>query len=94
MPTAATAMPIVLVAHSLRCRLVAARAAHSRPTARVAAALLAAPPDTERDDMPPTLFNLRVPSGQMASDWGSATLVIGARGHVNGESGLGDWPEG
>ena len=44
--------------------------------------------------MPPTLFNWRVPSGQMASDWGSATLVIGARGHVNGESGLGDWPEG
>ena len=114
----ASAVPVVLVAHSLGCQLVAAWAAHSQHTARVAAALLVAPPDTERDDMPPNLFNWRpvvrqwlpfaslvvtssddpycapVRSAQMASDWGSATRAIGARGHINGESGLGDWPEG
>jgi predicted alpha/beta hydrolase family esterase len=30
----------------------------------------------------------------MARDWGCASFDIGPRGHVNGESGLGDWPEG
>jgi uncharacterized protein len=51
--------PAVLVAHSLGCQLVAAWAAHSQHTARVAAAWLVAPPDTERDDTPPNLFNWR-----------------------------------
>ena len=51
--------PAVLVAHSLGCLLVAAWAAHSQHTARVTAALLVAPPDTEREDMPPNLFNWR-----------------------------------
>ena len=112
------ARPAVLVAHSLGCQLVASWAAHSRHTARVVAALLVAPPDTERDDMPPNLFNWRpiarqrLPfaslvvtssddpycsaerGAQMAADWGSASTVIGACGHVNGESGLGDWPAG
>ena len=41
------AAPVVLVAHSLGCLLVAAWAAHSRHTARVGAALLVAPPDVE-----------------------------------------------
>ena len=45
--------PTLLVAHSLGCHLVAAWAAHSRHTARVAAALLVAPPDLERPDLPP-----------------------------------------
>lgn len=40
----------VLVAHSLGCILVAAWASVSRNTQRVKAALLVAPPDTERDD--------------------------------------------
>ena len=39
--------PAVLVAHSLGCQLVAAWAGHSQHTARVQAALLVAPPDTE-----------------------------------------------
>jgi len=110
--------PAVLVAHSLGCHLVAAWAAHSAHTARVAAALLVAVPDTERDDMPPNLFNWRPivrqrlpfaslvvissddPFGsperaaQLANDWGSATFSIGDRGHINGDSGLGDWPQG
>ena len=33
-------------------------------------------------------------AAQMAADWGSELMSIGARGHINGESGLGDWAEG
>lgn len=115
---AAPAQPVLLVAHSLGCQLVAAWAAHSRHTARVQAALLVAPPDTERADMPPQLFNWRpIPRQRlpfqslavvssddpfsspdcglaMARDWGSEAREIGARGHINGDSGLGDWPQG
>ena len=29
-----------------------------------------------------------------AANWGSQLVEIGARGHINGESGLGDWPQG
>ncbi len=110
--------PAVLVAHSLGCQLVAAWAAHSQHTARVKAALLVAPPDPEREDMPPHLYNWRPvvrerlpfaslvvsssddpycsPSraAEMAADWGSDSATLGARGHINGDSGLGDWPEG
>ena len=47
--------PAVLIAHSMGCQLVAAWAAHSQHTGRVRAALLVAPPDIERADMPPQL---------------------------------------
>jgi len=30
----------------------------------------------------------------MARDWGAAAFDIGPCGHVNGESGLGNWPQG
>jgi hypothetical protein len=50
-----TTGPALLVAHSLGCITVAAWAAHSRNTHRVKAALLVAPPDTERDDIRQTL---------------------------------------
>jgi uncharacterized protein len=30
----------------------------------------------------------------LAADWGAATLDVGPRGHLNSDSGLGDWPEG
>jgi hypothetical protein len=30
----------------------------------------------------------------LAGDWGAGFVDIGARGHVNADSGLGDWPEG
>ena len=33
-------------------------------------------------------------SRQIAEDWGASWHVVGALGHVNGESGLGDWPDG
>lgn len=111
-------VPVLLAAHSLGCLLVAAWATHSRHTARVRGALLVAPPDTEREDMPPQLFNWRpvprlplpVPTLAVVSsddpycapdrarafvaDWGSALVDIGPRGHINGDSGLGDWDEG
>lgn len=29
----------------------------------------------------------------LAADWGAACISLGPRGHLNGESGLGDWPE-
>ncbi len=110
--------PAVLVAHSLGCQLVAAWAAHSRHTARVRAALLVAPPDTERPDTPPQLHNwrpmprTRLPfaatvvassndpycaldrSKGLAADWGARFVVAGALGHLNGDSGLADWPQG
>jgi predicted alpha/beta hydrolase family esterase len=110
--------PAVLVAHSLGCHLVAAWAAHSRHTARVRGALLVAPPDVERDDMPPNLHAwrpiLRRPlpfaaiavtsdddpysgperSARLAQNWGARQVGIGALGHINGESGLDDWPAG
>jgi uncharacterized protein len=110
--------PAVLVAHSLGCQLAAAWAAHSQHTARVQAALLVAPPDTERPDAPPQLhtwrpmLRQRLPfpatvvagiddpycalarSEGLATAWGASFVVAGARGHLNGESGLGDWPEG
>jgi predicted alpha/beta hydrolase family esterase len=30
----------------------------------------------------------------MAADWGSSALYAGENGHLNADSGLGDWPEG
>ncbi len=111
-------LPAVLVAHSLGCQLVAAWAAHTRHAARVAAALLVAPPDVERPDMPPALAPWRpiamgrLPfratvvassddpfcsldrAGRMAAAWGATFVVAGAHGHLNAESGLGDWPAG
>ncbi|MDP9899656.1 RBBP9/YdeN family alpha/beta hydrolase [Variovorax ginsengisoli] len=110
--------PVVLVAHSLGCILVAAWAAHSRHTQRVRAALLVAPGDLERDDLrqaipgwaPIVRQRLPFPSlliaanddpycaapraRQLAQDWGARFVDAGARGHLNGDSGLGDWPEG
>jgi predicted alpha/beta hydrolase family esterase len=110
--------PALLVAHSLGCHLVAAWAAHSQHTQRVQAALLVAPPDLERDDMPPQVCTWRpivrqrlpfpakllysdndpycAPSRalRLAADWGSKAVDVGAAGHVNGDSGLGDWPAG
>ncbi len=106
------------VAHSLGCQLVAAWAAHSAHTGRIRAALLVAPPDTERADMPPQLAGWRpivrhrLPfpahvvyseddpfcapqrARAMAAAWGAPATSLGARGHVNADSGLGDWPDG
>ncbi len=29
-----------------------------------------------------------------AADWGAQTTLLGAKGHINADSGLGDWPQG
>lgn len=110
--------PALLVAHSLGCHLVAAWSAHSQNTARVRGALLVAPPDLEREDMPPNVAAwrplVRAPlpfratlvhstddpycaadrARSLAAAWGAQAVNIGTRGHINAESGLGDWPEG
>ncbi len=110
--------PVVLVAHSLGCALVAAWASHSRHVRRVRAALLVAPPDVESDALrtqlpgwsPMAMQRLPFMSTTIASSddpysalhrtrafataWGSAFVDIGAHGHINAESGLGDWPQG
>lgn len=110
--------PAVLVAHSLGCHLVSAWAGHSRHAERVTGALLVAPPDLDRDDLPPQLAPWRssvrralpfaaklvwsdddpyctpMRSTAMAAAWGASAVAAGARGHLNGDSGLGDWPEG
>ena len=114
----ADARPAVLVAHSLGCHLAAAWAAHSQHRDLVQAALLVAPPDLDRSDVPPQLFNWRPVQRQhlpfaallvhseddpfssteaslrLAADWAVPDWPLGQRGHVNAESGLGDWPEG
>ena len=67
--------PVVLVAHSLGCLAAVAWAAHSRQTARVAAALLVAPPDLDREELrevlpgwsPVVLQQLPFPSVLIAS---------------------------
>ncbi len=33
-------------------------------------------------------------SREMAKDWGASYVDLGARGHINSESGLGDWADG
>ena len=110
--------PTALVAHSLGCHLVAAWAAKSQHAAQIRGALLVAPPDTARSDMPPQLSTWRVGVRQrlpfpavmacstddpfcsieraleMAADWGAEAVSLGGKGHINGDSGLGDWPEG
>ena len=30
----------------------------------------------------------------MAADWGAAAVSLGAAGHINAQTGLGDWPAG
>jgi hypothetical protein len=111
--------PVVLVAHSLGCILVAAWASLSHHTHRVRGALLVAPGDVERDGGPvpplpgwrpivrsPLPFPSVLVGSQgdpycrtdraqaMARDWGSRWVDAGHCGHINAESGLGDWPEG
>lgn len=114
----ASTAPVVLAAHSLGCQLVAAWAAHTRSANRIRAALLVAPADTERGDMPPQLHTWRRVAGgrlpfatlvvassddpfcrvdrarSFAGEWGAGFLDAGPRGHLNAESGLGDWPQG
>ena len=107
--------PAVLVAHSLGCLTAVAWAAHTQNSHLVKAALLVAPPDTEREDIrqmlpgwaPIVLQSLPFASTvyasgndpfcafqraqQFATAWGATLLDAGNAGHINAESGLGDW---
>jgi predicted alpha/beta hydrolase family esterase len=110
--------PVVLVAHSLGCALVA-HWARSGATGRIAAAMLVAPADTEAESrMPPETWSLapipRDPlpfptlvvasrddsyvdierAQEFADSWRARLVDIGRAGHINGNSGLGAWPEG
>jgi predicted alpha/beta hydrolase family esterase len=113
-----TDAPVVLVAHSMGCQLVAAWAAHSRNTQRVVSAFLVAPGDAECDELRQVLYSwsplvlLPLPftstlvastndpycslerAAMFASAWGSDLVNLGALGHINADSGLGDWPQG
>lgn len=110
---------ILLVAHSLGCLTVAHWAGHYRFTrARIHAALLVAPADSERSNVPwrgsgfapRSRERLPFPSllvasdndyactthaaHRMATDWGSSLLTLASAGHINADSGLGDWDFG
>lgn len=108
--------PIVFVAHSLSCLLVAHWAAQSAST--VAGAFLVAVPDPNAPAFPPAASSFRaVPrdllpfpsvvltstndpyssveyAQECAQAWGSELIIIGASGHINASSNLGDWAQG
>jgi len=108
--------PIILVAHSLSCLLVAHWAARS--TSAVIGAFLVAVPDPNSRAFPPAASSFRaVPAGALrfpslivaslddpygaheylqgrAQEWKSQLVDIGAFGHINASSNLGEWPQG
>lgn len=109
--------PVILVAHSMACSLVAHWAAAGE-IGTVAGALLVSTSDVDSPDWPAgpigfspmPLARMPFPTIVVASTddprvsvarslvfaraWGAEHHVIGARGHINADSGLGDWPEG
>ena len=116
-----TGLPVTFAAHSLGCLTLAfwaSQYASAAQLARVAGALLVAPPDPNGTHFPHDvsgfapvpLVRLPFPSILVASSddpyggvpfsqscanaWGSRWIDFGARGHINADSGLGDWDEG
>ena len=116
-----TSGSIILIAHSLGCHLLAHWATLSQQLSRVKAALLVAPPDLGRAELPPQLSpwrsgqaaaanRLPFPSlvlassddpyssvaqaRQSAASWGAEFRDLGPLGHINSESGLGEWRQG
>ncbi|MDO9422091.1 MAG: alpha/beta hydrolase [Herminiimonas sp.] len=114
--------PVILVAHSLGCALVAWWVAEysyaSSYANKIAGALLVAPADVEQADFPEAATDfspmprLRLPfktiivassddpwcslpkAKSFAVDWHAEFVSIGASGHINAQSNLGDWPQG
>ncbi|MFU1906430.1 RBBP9/YdeN family alpha/beta hydrolase [Bordetella avium] len=108
--------PVMLIAHSLGCLVAAALPPALHP--RVAGALLVAPADVERPDVPDCLRDFApvprqplpfqsvvvasdndaycslVRAQAFAQDWGSRFVILSEAGHINAESGLGNWPQG
>lgn len=113
--------PVILVAHSLGCALVAwwvleyGHAAHAN---KIDGALLVAPADVEQVDFPASATGFspmprqRLPfkaivvassddawcalskAKSFAADWDAQFITIGACGHINAQSNLGDWSQG
>jgi predicted alpha/beta hydrolase family esterase len=108
--------PVVLLAHSLACLLVAHWAQRSKRS--VAGAFLVSVPDPNSAKFPvaASAFKAAPPAGLRfpalmvastddpygtieyarlrASQWLSNLVEVGALGHINAESGVGDWPQG
>jgi len=108
--------PLVLVAHSMACLLVA-HWTKARPIG-ACGAVLVAPPDEASPHYPPEAASFaRAPvdplpfpslvlasaddpycplpvARRLANQWGAGFVDMGALGHINAASGLGDWPEG
>lgn len=113
-------LPVVLVAHSSSCALVAHWAAQTSLAnqLRIKGALLVGPSDPTGPNYPvgpsgfapvplnklpfPTIVvgsdnDIYVSESQArayASAWGSQFVLLPGAGHINGDSGLGQWPDG
>jgi predicted alpha/beta hydrolase family esterase len=109
--------PMLVVAHSLGCLLLA-EWARGRDDPSLVGAFLVAAPNPDRPDFPPAVRGFDDPTAaalafpslvvasqddpyadmdyarESAATWGSQFVDVGARGHINADSGLGDWPEG
>jgi uncharacterized protein len=110
--------PVILVAHSLACSLVAHWAGR-RSVGKIAAALLVAPADVDSEAQTPPevrcfalmpLEALPFPAvvaasaddpyvgieraREFASRWGARFVDVGKLGHINSDSGHGEWAEG
>jgi uncharacterized protein len=110
--------PVVLVAHSLGCALVA-HAAKKLRAGQIAGALLVAPADVEDVERTPDVIRGFAPlpmkplgfaatvvasrddpfvaferAAEFADRWDARFEDAGALGHINTESGIGDWPAG
>ncbi len=113
--------PVILVAHSLGCALVAwwtLEYGHALHANKINGALLVAPADVEQVDFPVAasgfapMPRLRLPfkatviassddpwcalpkAQSFATNWHAQFISIGACGHINAQSNLGDWPRG
>jgi predicted alpha/beta hydrolase family esterase len=108
--------PVVVVAHSLGCAMLVHCVERHAPN--IAGALLVAPCDVERPELPACIArfaplpmtglpfrSIVIASSNdryatlararcFAQAWGSAFVNIGAAGHINADSGLGEWPFG
>ena len=82
----ATEGPIILIAHSLGT-ITVAEWASKHPSDRIIGALLVAIPDVQRPDLPDAIQGF-------AKQLGARIEILGACGHINHESGLGEWEEG
>ena len=88
-------VPLIVVMGHQQCGAMRAAVAmvreQRRYSARIDAALHPLLPAVLSADDP---FADPARSLQLAAAWGSEIVSLGAAGHINADSGLGDWPEG